>query len=69
MTPNEARYKSFGLGPVPGGDTPYMQMQYVPLSANREVPQPQPAPTPEPPPEPKLDEEDEDENEEKAVAK
>jgi HK97 family phage portal protein len=31
MTPNEARFKYFGLGPVPGGDTPYLQQQYWPL--------------------------------------
>ena len=32
MTPNEARRKYFGLGPVAGGDTPYLQQQYWPLS-------------------------------------
>jgi HK97 family phage portal protein len=32
MKPDEARKRYFGLGPVPGGDTPYMQQQYWPLS-------------------------------------
>jgi HK97 family phage portal protein len=33
MTPNEARLKYFGLGPVVGGDTPYLQQQYYSLRA------------------------------------
>lgn len=33
MTPNEARQKYFALGPVKGGDTPYMQQQYFSLAA------------------------------------
>jgi HK97 family phage portal protein len=33
MSPNEARLKYFGLGPVPGGDTPYLQQQYYSLEA------------------------------------
>jgi HK97 family phage portal protein len=33
MSPNEARRKYFGLGPVPGGDTPYLQAQYYSLEA------------------------------------
>lgn len=33
MSPNEARRKYFGLGPVPGGDTPYMQQQNFSLTA------------------------------------
>jgi len=33
MTPNEARFKYFGLGPVVGGDTPYLQAQYYSLAA------------------------------------
>lgn len=33
MSPNEARRKYFGLGPVPGGDTPYLQSQYYSLEA------------------------------------
>jgi len=40
MSPDEARIKYFGLGPVAGGDTPYLQQQYWPLKqlAEREVP-------------------------------
>jgi HK97 family phage portal protein len=33
MSPNEARLKYYGLGPVDGGDTPYMQQQNFSLSA------------------------------------
>jgi HK97 family phage portal protein len=33
MSPNEARRKYFDLGPVPGGDTPYLQAQYYSLEA------------------------------------
>jgi HK97 family phage portal protein len=33
MSPNEARFKYYGLGPVPGGDTPYMQQQNFSLDA------------------------------------
>lgn len=33
MTPNEARATYFGLGPVPGGDSPYLQQQYYSLEA------------------------------------
>jgi HK97 family phage portal protein len=42
MAPDEARLRYFGLGPVPGGDTPYMQQQYWPLKqlAGRDVPVP-----------------------------
>jgi HK97 family phage portal protein len=32
LSPNEARLKYFGLGPVKGGETPYLQAQYWPLS-------------------------------------
>ncbi len=53
MSPNEARLKYFGLGPVPGGDTPYLQAQYYSLEAlaMRDLnvpapPSPQPAPVP-----------------------
>src|SRR4029434_57989 len=64
MSPNEARFKYFGLGPVPGGDAPYMQQQYYSLEplATREPPAtPDPtSPTPparEPDTEPEGDEE------------
>jgi HK97 family phage portal protein len=48
MTPNEARRKYFGLGPVPGGDTPYLQQQYVSLESlsNRDLGVTAPAPAP-----------------------
>jgi phage portal protein BeeE len=33
MSPNEARLKYFGLGPVPGGESPFLQQQYYSLEA------------------------------------
>jgi len=33
LTPNEARRKFYGLGPVEGGDTPYLQQQQYSLAA------------------------------------
>ena len=33
LSPDEARAKYYGVGPVPGGDTPYLQQQYYALSA------------------------------------
>ena len=33
MAPNEARKKYFGLGPVVGGDSPFLQQQYYSLEA------------------------------------
>lgn len=46
MSPNEARKKYHGLGPVSGGETPYLQEQNWPISqlAERELPTRQPAP-------------------------
>lgn len=40
MSPDEARKKYFGLGPVEGGDTPYLQQQMWPLKqlSERDVP-------------------------------
>ena len=48
LSPNEARKKYFGLGPVAGGDTPYLQQQYYPLDAlaDRDLSAPPPAPVP-----------------------
>jgi len=50
MTPNEARFKYFGLGPVPGGDSCYLQQQMYSLEAlaERDAMQPftKPAPAP-----------------------
>ena len=52
LSPNEARRRYFALGPVPGGDTPYLQQQYyslAALAARDAAPPPTPAP-PTPPP-------------------
>ena len=40
LSPNEARKKYFAVGPVPGGDSPYLQQQYYSLEAlaARDVP-------------------------------
>jgi hypothetical protein len=50
MSPDEARRKYFGLGPVTGGDTPYMQQQMFSLKAlaQRDANEPFAAPTPAP---------------------
>jgi HK97 family phage portal protein len=53
MSPDEARAKYFGLGPVEGGDTPYMQQQMFSLKAlaKRDAADPFAKPAaPEPPP-------------------
>jgi phage portal protein BeeE len=55
MAINEARRKYFDMGPLPGGDTPYMQQQMWPLTqlATRALPPaPQMAAPPELPPAP-----------------
>ena len=65
MSPNEARRRFFGLGPVEGGETPYLQEQNWPLRllAARELPTRQPtAPDPLP-----GDEEEEDVDEEEEL--
>jgi len=47
---NEARKKYFDVGPTPGGQTPYLQQQYWPLSQLAERPIPDgPSATPPPP--------------------
>jgi HK97 family phage portal protein len=50
MSPDEARERYFGLGPVEGGDTPYMQQQYFSLKAlaQRDQNDPFSKPTPAP---------------------
>lgn len=50
MSPDEARRKYFGLGPVTGGDTPYMQQQMFSLEAlaQRDAADPFAKPTPPP---------------------
>jgi len=50
LAPNEARKKYFGVGSVPGGDSPYLQQQYYSLEAlaarDAEQPFAKPAPAP-----------------------
>jgi HK97 family phage portal protein len=50
VSPDEARRKYFGLGPVEGGDTPYMQQQNYSLTAlsKRDAEDPFSKPTPAP---------------------
>jgi HK97 family phage portal protein len=53
LSPDEARKKYFGVGTVPGGDSPYLQQQYYSLAAlaARDADQPfAKPPTPAPPP-------------------
>lgn len=52
VSPNEARRKYYGLGPVEGGDTPYMQQQYYSLAslAARDLAAPVTGSTPPPAP-------------------
>jgi len=66
MTINEARKKYYNLGPVPGGDTPYVQQQYWPLSqlASRPIPTGLPAAPAVP-----VDDEDEEKTIARLVAK
>jgi HK97 family phage portal protein len=50
MAPNEARKRYYGLGPVEGGDTPYMQQQMYSIAAlaKRDANDPFSKPTPAP---------------------
>jgi HK97 family phage portal protein len=54
MSPDEARKRYHGLGPVKGGDSPYLQQQYFSLAAlaerDAEKPFAKPAPAPSVPP-------------------
>jgi HK97 family phage portal protein len=73
MSPNEARAK-FGLGPVEGGESPYLQQQNYSLAdlAKRGAPPATSAPAPSadaPPPSQNQDEESEDESEPSADAR
>jgi HK97 family phage portal protein len=52
LSPNEARYKFFGLWPVPGGETPYLQQQYFSLAALAERDAAEPFAKPAAPPSP-----------------
>jgi HK97 family phage portal protein len=51
LSPNEARFKTFGLGPVDGGESPMAQQQYFSLKAlaKRDAADPFSKPTPAPP--------------------
>jgi HK97 family phage portal protein len=64
LSPNEARKKFYGIGPVKGGEVPILQQQYWPLDqlAERAIPA-IPAATGEPPPPPDEDEGDDAEME------
>jgi HK97 family phage portal protein len=57
LSPNEARRRYFGLGPVLGGNSPYLQQQYYSLAdlADRPGPGADPTPTPAPVPAPEAD--------------
>lgn len=62
MAPNEARRLFHGLGPVAGGDTPYLQQQYYSLAALAERDREKPFAKPTlafPTPRPAADDEDE----------
>jgi HK97 family phage portal protein len=50
LSPNEARKKYFAVGPVPGGDSPYLQQQYYSLEALAARDAGPGTPTPPPPP-------------------
>jgi hypothetical protein len=50
MAPNEARMRYFGLGPVAGGDSVYMQQQMFSLEALAQRDAADPFSTPEPAP-------------------
>jgi HK97 family phage portal protein len=50
MSPDEARERYFGLGPVEGGDTPYMQQQMFSLKALAQRDQQDPFAKPQPAP-------------------
>ena len=68
MSPNEARYRYYDLGPVPGGESPYLQEQNWPLRllSARELPARAPSPVTPPVPIPTADEPSPDEDMAKA---
>lgn len=68
MSPNEARFKYYGLGPVTGGDTPYLQQQMWPLPQLASRPTPSAAPLPMAAPAPVSDEDDEDDDMQEAAS-
>ena len=70
MSPNEARWRYFGLGSVPGGNSPLAQQQYFSLGAlqQRDAGNPFAAPPAPPPPPPTPADDVDDDAEEKAFA-
>jgi HK97 family phage portal protein len=70
LSPDEARFKYFGLGKVEGGDTPYMQQQYFSLRAlaARDADDPFAKPAPPPPPETVPPETNDDDDEIESLA-
>jgi HK97 family phage portal protein len=64
MAPNEARFRYFDLGPVAGGESPYLQQQYYSLQALSERDQDEPfsKPTEPPPGAPAAETEDDGDN-------
>ena len=69
MSPDEARKRYLGLGPVKGGDSPYLQQQYFSLAALAERDAEKPFAKPAAPPAATReddDEEDDDEDDDKA---
>jgi len=70
LSPNEARRLYFGLGPVAGGGSPYLQQQYYSLAAlsQRDVPSSAPTAAPQLPPAADDDAEDADDFEAACLA-
>jgi HK97 family phage portal protein len=64
LSPDEARKKYYGLGPVTGGNSPYMQQQYFSLEALAERDAEKPFTKVTPPAPPSDDDEPESENDE-----
>lgn len=60
MSINEARLKYFGLGPVPGGEQPFLQQQYFSLEALANATPPTSGAPPEPPRNPDNDDDEND---------
>lgn len=71
VSPDEARKIYFGLGPVEGGNTPYMQQQMYSLAAlaKRDAADPFAKPAPAPAPDPDDDDPDPDDLDDDAIEK
>jgi HK97 family phage portal protein len=52
LSPNEVRATYYGVGPVKGGDLPFLQMQNQPIDVLADPPPPAPPPMPPPVPDP-----------------